>query len=679
MEKNIFSIKIQNSNDILKIPNNNGTRLIKKVEPKIINKRNKQEMKIKKFNSPKFSAQSKILSPLHTPPNTNKIFVKNRILNSTHNLSSLNNSNNNSLRNSKNNGLKFFVKNNNSNNNCISYINKTLENIYSKNNQNNNNSNNLGPKGNDNTLPMENNHLKLELNKDKKEINNNLKTLLDIMKSNKYIYKDNNNNINMNENNINNSPIINNLINNDKIVYRKKDNKIEYSNTEAANAINANKDNHNYLFSEINICDIKNSKGSTIKDLFTKKNVSRKKLKKNTFKVMYTSDNEKFINKSKEHNLSNNEINNSYIIRNSYIRNLSEIKKQTKDTNRITTHESFKKINNYYYKNKKIKELNDGDYNLKKKIKNSLDQLKKNKELSQQLNATEKELDKLYHLREKYISAIYENIEIQKEYNTLVKNNEENLKEIEFQNKKLIEKENIINDLSKQINSKNIFIKQKDEQIKNILIQKDEILNKLNNTIENLKEKLYQTQKENIILYKFKELYNENASKNIELENSMILFKDINNKYISLQKDFDELEDKYKNLNDIENKYNILIKENSLLREMEKQYKDITFKYNDLEENYNKLKEMKNNYEKILIENKDLKEIRKKYDKIYPEYINLKEIREKYGNILKEQKDLIIIENKYNDLLQEIKELKDYKNKYDDLLEEKNKEINEYN
>ena len=91
MEKNIFSIKIQNSNDILKIPNNNGTRLIKKVEPKIINKRNKQEMKIKKFNSPKFSAQSKILSPLHTPPNTNKIFVKNRILNSTHNLSSLNN------------------------------------------------------------------------------------------------------------------------------------------------------------------------------------------------------------------------------------------------------------------------------------------------------------------------------------------------------------------------------------------------------------------------------------------------------------------------------------------------------------------------------------------------------------------------------------------------------------
>ena len=135
--------------------------------------------------------------------------------------------------------------------------------------------------------------------------------------------------------------------------------------------------------------------------------------------------------------------------------------------------------------------------------------------MSQQLEASEKELDRMQRIRDKYISVIYENIGIQKQFNLLERKNENYLKEIESQKKQLIEKENTINNLSKEIKSTNNYIKKKEEQINQILIQKDELINKLNNTIENLQGKLYQIQKENSILYKFKELYNENASKNI--------------------------------------------------------------------------------------------------------------------------------------------------------------------
>ena len=267
------------------------------------------------------------------------------------------------------------------------------------------------------------------------------------------------------------------------------------------NQNNNNSQKHNYILSEIINYNQKNGNDSILKDFFDVNNKNFHFFSKNKFlKFKNKNKNDIYINLNKQNrsNLSNYEIDKSCRIGHSKERLLSENQKSSREK----TYESFKKINynNYTLNRYKIKMLNDGDYNLKQKIKNSLDHIKKNKELSEKLDITGKELDKMQHFREKYISVIYDNIEIQKNYNALVRRNENNIKEIERQNKKMIENEKLINYLTKEIKFNKNYIKQKEEQNKQKIIQKDEIINKLNNTIENLHGKLFQLQKDNNIL-----------------------------------------------------------------------------------------------------------------------------------------------------------------------------------
>ena len=175
---------------------------------------------------------------------------------------------------------------------------------------------------------------------------------------------------------------------------------------------------------------------------------------------------------------------------------------------------------------KKLKLNISGDLLFKQKIRKDLDQIKKNKELSQKLEDTSKELDKMQNIRKKYISSINKNINIQREFKDIKRKNETYSKDIENKDKEINEQTNLINKLSEQINNKNKYIK----EIKETMIKKDELINILNNKIRNLKGKLEQLSNENNILYKFKKLYDENSNKNIKLEKNINKYIDINNK-----------------------------------------------------------------------------------------------------------------------------------------------------
>ena len=360
---------------------------------------------------------------------------------------------------------------------------------------------------------------------------------------------------------------------------------------------------------------------------------------------------------------SSNSINNYFKIKNMNLHFLNEVHHSPTEINVLTSQnndDSFKKL-----------KLNiSSDLLFKEKIKNDLDQIKKNKELSQQLENTSKELDQMHNIKQKYLSSINKNINMKKEYKYMKMKNDSYSRDIMIKEKEINEQKYLINKLYSEVRIKNNYIK----EIKDTLIKKDEIINILNNKIKNIKGKYDQLINENKILYKFKELYDENSTKSLKLEKNINKYMDINNKYISLQQNYNTLENKYNRLLDIQIKYENLKKENLLLKELEKNYKDICYKYNEVEENNIELKDLKINYDYLYSENKSLINIKNKFDKIYPEYLELKEIRIKYDDILKEQKNLIMIENKYNDLVQEIQELKVIKNKYDELMKEKLKE-----
>ena len=721
MEKKRFIFKIpKNYYKMDNYPNNNKTRLIKKIGLNKIKNKITNQINLKKSNTPNNDKNKKVklTTSLKTPSDYNKTNTHNKIF--CKNISFFNYSNNNSLRNK--NDTNILIRNYNSHSNCKNNINEYDKNDYKMkytNNtydiSNNKYNNKYRSMDIDEVIIEDNNYtdnkpLKMEINSDvnrkNNNMNNNLEIILDIINSNKINTANNSLHLNEQPNNNNIGNIFNEKkIINSKILYRHLDGKIKYSKTDFSNCINPNpynnnNKNHNSVKSEINNYNIKNTNESTLKELVNKK-IMKTEIdhfpKKNFLGVKNSSINNIFVNSNTENNNNNtnenirehnSDINTSYTLNSNNKRLVSENQKQNqskekekrKEKGILKTHENSRKVKYQFYRlnSHKIKSLNIGDYNLKKKIKNSLDQLKKNKELSLQLENTSKQLDKLQHMREKYISVIYDNIDMQKKFNILERKNENNLKEIESQYKKLVEKDNIIDNLTNEIKMKSNYIHQKEEQMEEVLNQKEERIDRLNNTIQELQDKLYQLQKENRILYKFKDLYNENATKNIQLENNMNLFNDINNKYISLQKKYDELKNSNIQLNEIKNKYNTLIKEYPILKDTEKKYKDIYSKYNDLEENFNLLKDIKNHYDSLLLENKNLNEIKKKYEKIIPEYLDLKQIREKYGNILKEQKNLLLIENKYNDLIQETQELRVIQNKYDKLIEEKNKENKEH-
>ena len=443
--------------------------------------------------------------------------------------------NNNTKRNYSTRDLILYIENKNSNNKCNNNLNNS-NNSYNKMNGKNKQFNNIKNKY------LDNHPLKLEINTEsnifnKNKGNRNLELLIDIMNSNGDEF--------MNKNNYNNKE-------NKRINQMDTDKKLKYSNTEIFNYSDMNTN----LF--LKTTAKKNDKKG---DSYKNKNILNKYNKNNGNKLIINCLNSNFFNNSSNlyNNIktSSNSINNYFKIKNMNLHFLNEVHHSPTEINVLTSY-------NIGNTSKKLTKNISGDSLLKQKIKTDLDQIKKNKELSQQLEITSKELDKMQNIRTKYLTSLNNNINMKKEYTNIKKKYENYSKDIESKENEINEKNVLIDKLSNEINLKNNLIKDN----KDALMKKDEIINILNNKIKILKGKNVQLTNENNILYKFKELYDENASKNIKLENNINKFMDINNKYISLQQNYNILENNYNNLLDIKAKYENLNHLFSILRKL---------------------------------------------------------------------------------------------------------------
>ena len=220
-----------------------------------------------------------------------------------------------------------------------------------------------------------------------------------------------------------------------------------------------------------------------------------------------------------------------------------------------------------------------------------------------------------------------------------------------------------INDivLKKDIERKNLIIKEKEEIIQTLL-------NKYEQSKERIKylEKNYEDlKKENDSLYKYKSLYDDKEIELIQYKNNINKYEIDNDKYNYLKKNYDELLEKYNTIQEI--------KDNEI-NSIKNRFNDLYIKYNNIKLQLNELDDLKilrTKYSQLLAENEHLNEIKNKYNKIINEYEELKVIRERYRQILKEQKNLLLIENKYNDLYEEIKDLREIKNEYENIKNNK--------
>jgi hypothetical protein len=448
MEKKRASMKIPNN------INSNKLRLIKKNELKMLKDKPIKNFKQTKSNTPKYykNKNFKIIQNNQSPPKSNKNQSHNKLLNVRRKISSVNNSINNPIGNNNTYNLQFYIQNNNSQTSYRDNINNSMGNEYIKNivsnnykniNSINNSTNNSSNKGVDNYINVE--PVKLELKTDNQDIaqninnnNNNLKILIDIMNSDKYNNSENSINTNENENKICNENFIN-KINSRRIYNKTKDKLVKYSNTEISknskiiNNLQSPKNGSN----EIKIDNMKSIKVSTIKDLFNKFNNNKyDKLPIKNIEKKQSNNNILFID-------SNIDYEQNAFTSNPLKRYSSANQKSLSQQNNLkNSQENYKKIV-YNIKNNIKKNITDGNYTLKKKIKSELDQFKKNKELSQQLEAATKELDKMQNIHNKYLSSIHENIEMQKKYNFLIRRNDNISQEIDDLYKKIEEKENI--------------------------------------------------------------------------------------------------------------------------------------------------------------------------------------------------------------------------------------------
>ena len=640
MKQKHLPLKVSKTN--IKLNNVNNSN----IKPLLINPTKYKNIEIKKSKTPKYNKEKKFRN---TPDNTSEYQAKiQRIKNKFPSLGGLMN---NALKANDTHDFFFYIQNNPLNN-YIKNVNNTEASLEKKNYQ----------------LEEKEEPLNLGLKTESNVIDNNEDKLFrsDMWNAN----SEGMNIINSykNKENIGN---INNIINNEKINYRLNNSDLKYTNTEIYNTKN---DNINSEITKNNINEKKKNSKNSLNIQIKNKNNGNKLKNKFSINHLYSNSNKLYNNI----NTSSNSINNYFKIKNMNLHFLSETHSYSTEKN-ILKNKNDKDKESLKYLNYSINDINNntcksGDFVLRKKIKSDLDSIKKNKELSLKLENASKELDKMQNIRDKYITCINKNINMKKEYKDAKRKYEYYSKEIENKTNEINEQKVLISKLYDEINIKNDYIK----EVKEMLIKKDEIINILNNKIKTLKGKSEQLSNENNILYKFKELYNENASKNIKLESNMNQYLDINNKYISLQQNYNELENNYNKLVDIQIKYDSLMKENISLKEFEKKYKDIYYQIKEAEENNIQYKDLKIKYDLIHSENTKLIEIKNKYDKIYPEYIEMKEIRNKYDDILKEQKNLIMIENKYNDLVEEIQELKSIENKYNELMDEKFKEKKEY-
>ena len=532
--------------------------------------------------------------------------------------------------------------------------------------------------------------------------------------------KNNNKNMIRNLSNKNHSHIMTNehinknslLYNNINISEKKSNNKIQQLNKEVINYNNDLKRESFYGNYGIILPTSPKYKNITHKNyICLKKNVSDRHSKANSSKIKITnSSNLNYLKMLDEtNNNSNSEVNKYFPNHNHTEQNI-----KTENTNELNTlKKKFVKLSNEnktlkqncqqlgdnssvfrYSNNTKTNTIsinntltnsNDDKSSLRSKILKNMNSIKKNKELSYELENKNKELNKLQNIYNKYMSLIATNKNIQKNYELLEKKTGIYLKEIENQQKEIKNKDLIIVKLKRQLSSKNETIQQKELQLidlknqnKKNLSEKDEEFEKMKRTINELEEEITKLKSDNDVLIKFKNLYNESETRKIELEKDVNKYKDSDIRYASLLNHYDVLEKKFFELSNIQHKYNNLLDDYNTLKAVEKKYNELLNRYNDLDYQYSKMKNLKEDFQNISKENQNLLEIKKKYEKICAEFNELKEIREKYAKVLSEQKNLIIIENKYNDLMEEMKELKDIKDKYDNLLEKKDNDENKY-
>ena len=383
-----------------------------------------------------------------------------------------------------------------------------------------------------------------------------------------------------------------------------------------------------------------------------------------------------FKNLKKSSNNKNNNIKyNGAEINNINYNNSCEIK-VLKDTT-INLKKENEKLNLTNDEYQQIQRNNDLAYIIPKR---TLSQHKESKNSIEIINLLKKELEKMQTYQSKYKLLSKENSELQQKFNALYsinenirKKNEIYLNSIEEQQKKIKEKDNIINNLQNNIN---IINKKTEEEIRSKLRYTSEQNKNLVSKLENIEEEMQKLREENDDLYKFKSNYSYNEIELIELQNKLNKYENINNKYESLKNNYEELLQKSNELKEYENKYKMINKEYNKIKNIENKYNELNNEYNNIMNDYDNLKEIKTKYEELLLQNNKLNDIKIKYDRINPEYMKLKEIREKYHVILKEQKNLIIIENKYYDLLEQVEELKEIKIKYEELLDNNGKNIN---
>ena len=256
---------------------------------------------------------------------------------------------------------------------------------------------------------------------------------------------------------------------NKKIRNKKTDNDFDYSNTEVINLSNERSSNN--IYKNDRIISWKNNKDN--KD--NKESSQRKKIlnshnkSKNNNIIINVSNNNLFNNANRlyiNNKTSSNSINNYFKIKNMNLHFLNEVHHSPTEINVLTNlnqEDSFKKL-----------KLNiSGDLLFKQKIRKDLDPIKKNKELSQKLEDTSKELDKMQNIRKKYISSINKNINMQKEFKNIKRKNETFSKDLEIKDKEINEQTDLIIKLTEEINNKNKYI----NEMKEAINKKDEIIN----------------------------------------------------------------------------------------------------------------------------------------------------------------------------------------------------------
>ena len=524
-----------------------------------------------------------------------------------------------------------------------------------------------------------NNHLGYQQKKES-NINNNNKVYSKNNNYNKRIIDVKQNSFNINQNNIKNPKNVNNNVNLNNTAQSLN----TFKNQNIINISNSKKGNNNNFYQPNSNLNVKNQKNNVaFNNMVNKNDLNKNEMNNEKIKdyIIYLKNN---LNSSY---YANNDLNNEY----------NKMVNKSKEVN-----ESINNKNDLFLNMNKLHEANLAkNKNFKKEYLDLVDKYKIN-HLNEQSKL--KELNQMVHLQDNDI------IKLEKENNILNEDTNNKKKIIDNLKSKidvLKNKKNILEANDEYLylfNKKNILItlNEKLKVIKRIKCKNDELLNTMNNLKNNL------IQKENIII-KSKNIHNELSNKLIqltneeEMENENIKRKNkMKDKNIyNLNRTYEKLDNiSYDNNNDNLN-LSYELENKDFLNEMEK---DLYRTYNQQfgnninnENDYQKLIEEESKKEGKINEKmkyfeveiaklkNEINEIKSKNNEelsLFKQYINNlspndEEIRKKLisnkKNMLNQKDDLI----KYNKKFKEsLSEKKDLKNKINQLkIENKKIEI----